>query len=93
MLQGGARALVAHRAHEETVLHAEALATLRQAREDCLHHRIEAQALLGVEVRRETHLGVHDVVARHVLEELVGHALERLRRLHHRDRVAKSFEV
>ncbi len=54
---------------------------------------LEVQAGLGVQLRGEADLGVHDPVFGQVLYAFAGHALERLRRLHHRHRVGEALEV
>src|SRR5262245_50737787 len=51
------------------------------------------QPLVGVEHGREARFDVHDAVAVHVLDHLVGDTLERGVGLHHAARVSKPFEV
>ena len=51
------------------------------------------QSPVGVEDRRETRLDVHHAVVVHVLDHLVGDALERLGGLHHAAGVREAFEV
>ena len=58
-----------------------------------LGDRLQAEAVLGVELRGEADLGIDDPVVGQVLDALAGDTLERLRRLHHGDRVLEAFEV
>jgi hypothetical protein len=71
-------------------------ASLRPAPEAVEHGQhgfIERQAALGQQLGRHAHLGVHDAVGRQVLGTFGAHALDRVARLHDRDRVAEALEV
>ena len=75
-------------------------AVLRRARGaggEALQHRgddlVEVEAPLGVQLRGEPDLGVDDSVGRQVLGALGRDAVQRLGRLHHRDRVAERLQV
>ncbi len=56
-------------------------------------HRIEREPAVDVQFGGETDLGVDDVVIGQVLDALVGHPVQRLRCLHHPDRVGEGFQV
>jgi hypothetical protein len=64
-----------------------------EALEHGLHHGIQLQAGLHVQLGGEPHLRVHDAVGREVLCALGRHADQRVRRLHHPDRVAERLQV
>ena len=58
-----------------------------------LHHLVEREPLAQVLLGREPHLGVDDAVGGQVLGALLGHARERVLRLHHADGVVERLEV
>ena len=55
--------------------------------------RVERESPVDVQFGREPDFGVHDVVGRQVFDALVGHPVQRIRCLHHADRVRERFEV
>ena len=59
-------------------LHPRSMLSFAEAVKDRLHHFVERQAALGGELGRIPHLGVHDVVAREVLDALGRHTLDRV---------------
>ncbi len=58
-----------------------------------LHHLVEGEALLGAQLGRQAHLGVHDAVGGEVLRALVGDPFDRVAVLHHADGVGEGLEV
>ena len=69
------------------------LLTVGEAGQHRVDDRVERQPAVDVQFWREPDLGVHDVVGRQVFDALVGHPVQRLRCLHHPDRVRERFEV
>ena len=58
-----------------------------------VHHLVERQALLGVQLRGEPDLGVDDAVGGEILGALEGDPLDRVVILHHADGVGERLEV
>jgi hypothetical protein len=56
-----------------------------------LGDRLQVEAFLSVELRGEADFGIYDPVVGQVLNALAGDTLERLRGLHHGDRVLEAF--
>src|SRR5690606_4705976 len=84
---------VAEAADDEARRDAEVALGVAEAGEDGVVDLPEREALVGVEDGAVADLQVADVLGGGVLGQLVGDAVERLARLHHRDRVAEPGEV
>ena len=69
------------------------LATLPETVEHGLDHLVQAEPALGVQLGREPHLGVHDPVGGQVLGAFGGDPAQRVRGLHHPDRVPEGVQV
>ena len=69
------------------------LLTVGETGQHGVDHRVQRQATVDVQFGREPHLRVDDVVGGQVLDALVCHPVQRLRRLHHPDRVRERFQV
>ncbi|CAB4863619.1 unannotated protein [freshwater metagenome] len=84
------------RAHgAEQHIHGEvgARGTAPEAVHHGLHHLVERQSGLGVQLWCAPHLGVHDTVRCEVLGTLEGHALDGVTVLHHPDGVGEGLEI
>ncbi len=69
------------------------LLSVGESRQHGVDHRVERQAPVDVQLRGEPHLGVDHRVRGQVFHAFVGNAVQRLRRLHHRDGMRERFEV
>ena len=69
------------------------LLTVSEAGQHRVDHSVERQPAVDVQFGREPDLGVHHVVGRQILDALVRHPVQRLRRLHHPDRVRERLQV
>src|SRR6478752_2146557 len=90
--------LVAHRGHQAThgdraPFGAGGLLSVGEARQHRVHHRVKRKPAVDVQFGCEPDLGVHDVVGGQILHALDGHPIQRLRRLHHPDRVRERLQV
>ena len=68
-------------------------AALPETVEHGLDHLVQAEPALGVQLGRESHLGVHDPVGGQVLGAFGGHPVQRLGGLHDPDRVPEGVQV
>jgi hypothetical protein len=83
----------AHRRHDGVQREVGALRATPEAVLHRLHHLVEGEAGLGVELGGESHLGVDDTVGGEILGALVRDAFERISMLHHPDGVGERLEV
>ena len=69
------------------------LLSVGEAGQHRVDHRVQRKPAVDVQFGREPDLGVHDVVGGQILHALDGHPVQRLRRLHHPDRVRERLQV
>ena len=82
------------RAHDDRLTDSgRVVLTITEARLHCVHDLVERQPVLLVQLRGEPHLGVHDAVGGEVERGLTRDAVQRGRRLHHRERVLERRQV
>lgn len=91
----GGGGMAAHRGHDEPYeRHARAQNGGAPGDRRChgLDHDPDREAAFGVQSRRPPDFGVSDAIGQQIVDELGGHALERLGRLEQRDRQVKELE-
>ena len=77
----------------DAALAAGGLLAVGEAGQHRVDHRVQRQPAVDVQFRGEPDLGVHHVVGGQVFDALVGHPVQRLRRLHHPDGVRERLQV
>ncbi len=84
---------LAHGGDDEPDRDRSALGTAPEAGEHRIGHLVEREATIGQQLGRHPDLGVHDAIGRQVLGALGRDPLDRIARLHDRDRVPESLEI
>ncbi len=92
-LHGIGRVHVAHRADDQAPFDPEVFLAALQALDRGGDHLVLCQCSGGVQAWGKAHLRVYDPVHRHVLDELVGHPLQRLRGLHDAGGLGETFQI